>query len=285
MPKRLVRAIFGPHVPGGFRRKSRCLSLLENGLVMHPDFCGRQGFEVGLSILQAELVDHGLPGGWLINWRASEPCLASREAIMFGRTKPEHCYPTVAAIHLSPDDVQFMDENRPKPDASKEDWLAFNLKTSEYITKNSATIYRDGQTSSNCTLHPNAFCPVRWEDSRDDPDRALSMGMGGPHCLPWSRAGEKLGLAHPDLEHYNVFIGEHASGQFDFSLCEEAATMPSDHYAKPMRPLYNVIFVRFGDEDLGVPNLRYRFFGAGSPNNFQREPLLAHYVHEFKNQF
>ena len=98
-------------------------------------------------------------------------------------------------------------------------------------------------------------------------------------------AGEQLGLAHPEMEHYNVFIGEQASGQFDFSLCEEAATMPSDHYAKPMRPLYHVIFVRFGDEDLGVPILRYRFFGAGSPINFQREPMLAHYVHEFKNQF
>ena len=285
MPKRLVRSIFGPRVPGGFRRKSRCLSLLENGLVMHPDFCGRQGFEVALSLLQAEFVDQGLPGGWLINWRASEPCEASRQAILFGRTKPEHCYRTVAAIHLSPDDEKFMNDNRPKPDASKEDWLAFNLLSSEYITKNSATIYRNGQTSSNCTLHPNAHCPVRWEDSRDDSERALSVGMGGPHCLPWSKAGEQLGLAHPEMEHYNVFIGEQASGQFDFSLCEEAATMPADHYAKPMRPKYHVIFVRFGDEDLGVPILRFRFFGAGSPINFQREPMLAHYVHEFKNQF
>jgi len=252
---------------------------------MHPDFCGRQGFEVAFSLLQAEFVDQGLPGGWLINWRASEPCEASRQAILFGRTKPEHCYRTVAAIHLSPDDVQFMNDNRPKPDASKEDWLAFNLLSSEYITKNSATIYRNGQTSSNCTLHPNAHCPVRWEDSRDDSERALSVGMGGPHCLPWSKAGEQLGLAHPEMEHYNVFIGEQASGQFDFSMCEEAATMPSEHYAKPMRPKYHVIFVRFGDEDLGVPILRFRFFGAGSPINFQREPMLAHYVHEFKNQF
>ena len=285
MPKRLVRSIFGPRVPGGYRRKSRCFSILENGLVMHPNSCGRQGFEVALSLLQAELVDQGLPRGWLINWRASEPCEASRQAILFGRTKPEHCYRTVAAIHLSPDDVQFMNDNRPKPDASKEDWLAFNLLSSEYITKNSATIYRDGQTSSNCTLHPNAHCPVRWEDSRDDSERALSVGMGGPHCLPWSIAGEQLGLAHPEMEHYNVFIGEQASGQFDFSLCEEAATMPSEHYTKRMRPLYHVIFVRFGDEDLGVPLLRFRFFGAGSPINFQREPMLAHYVHEFKNQF
>ena len=273
MPKRLARAIFGPHVPGGFRRKSRCLSLLENGLVIHPDFCGRQGFEVGLSILQAELIDHGLPGGWLINWRASEPCQASREAIMFGKAKPEHCYPTVAAIHFSPDDVTFMDKNRPAPGAPKEKWLAFNQLTSEYITANSKNMFRDGQTSSNCTLHPNAFCPVRWEDSRDDSERALSAGMGGPHCLPWSRAGDRLGLAHPDLEHYNIFIGEHASGQFDFSLCEEAATMPPDHYAKPMRPLYNVIFVRFGDEDLGVPSLRYRFFGAGNAPTISKGSL------------
>jgi hypothetical protein len=208
--------------------------MLENGLVMTHDFGGRQGWEVAAALLQSELPQIGLPTGWFIPWRISEPVKKSREAIQTGNqmTRPQHAYAFVEDISLPTDaeDRYLFDRKRPSPEGSLEEWLQYNKWFDQYVKEHANRLFYKGQISRNCKTHPGIPCPVRWEDSRPPCDKAMTIIVAGPHCLPWTRSGDQKGLAHPAQEHYSLCIGEHASALHDISMVEEAPFMPPEHY-------------------------------------------------------
>jgi hypothetical protein len=280
--------LFGPRIPGGLRRHHRTLALLERGLVTHHDYAGRQGFEVALKLVSVDLAFNGLSVPWLCYWRTSETCRRSRLSLENGTLQPEHSFAALEDIHMRPEDIEYCNVRRPSDIADRWAWIEYIENHQKYMDTNAADIFCSGQRSSKCQRHPGKQCPVRWEDSRPLPERALTLGCGGPHCLPWTRGGSRLGVAHPAQEQYNIFIAEHSSGKFDLSLVEEAEDMPPEHYTVRMRPRYKCVYATFGPEDLGLPYCRKRFMGAGlnldsliwvGPNT---EDITAHFLMYFK---
>ena len=195
---------------GGDLRRKRALAFGEHGLVTHHDFAGRQGFEQALELLGVEFGEHGA-APHIINWRTSEKCHGTRRLIEQGKLKPEHSYATLEDVHLNAEiklklkqltkqvrinhDAWIADNPAADPQEVMEAWdEAMTLRNcywKQFIKDNGATLYKPNSASAKCRLHPGMMCPARWQDSRPLHSRAVSIGAGGPHCLPWTRSGSK----------------------------------------------------------------------------------------------
>ena len=114
-----------------------------------------------------------------------------------------------------------------------------------------------------CTLHPGANCKVRWEDTRDDASRSLTIGWGGAECEPWTRSGATLQWQHPGLQAYLLWVGEHAKGHYDVSCMENSVDFESEEYLSRMRKRHHAIIARFGSQHVGAIPCRERLWGAG----------------------
>jgi hypothetical protein len=248
----------------------------------------------------------GLRSDWLVHWRTSEPCKESREAYETGNLllRPVHSFKSIADIHLRDEDIDDFNRRRPTPVPAKllkamtEDeqlavlgkQLHFNNETQEYIRKHQQELFGAAKTSLKCTQHPGEACAVRWSDSRSDLERALSIGCGGPHCTPYSIAGGRLGYAHPAKEYFHQFIGEHASGVYDISFCEEASNMPPEVYCEPMRAKHEVKRAIFCLTDFGIPCARERSMYAATNQETmiwvggKDEDCRAHFLQYFQRR-
>ena len=265
LTQRMVNAIASDdRKPGGMQRIRRMFHLLRQGLVLHHDFSGRQGFEQSLKIIEAELDLWGLRKGWLIIWRSTEKVQLSRMSMMSGKLRPEHCFPVVESLHSNAELLEFIRVTRPYPHDDAELWIEYQRKLMEYVLHNCLSIFPKGAVSENCgnNDHFDRMCPIRWEDSREESQRALTVKTMGPHCTPWCRGGGRLGLAHPNQEQYCLAIGESAAGHYDVNLLEESADMPPDHWVAPMARRHKVIYAILGQEDIGPPAYRTRFNGV-----------------------
>ena len=113
-----------------------------------------------------------------------------------------------------------------------------------------------GQTSKTSLCHPGKTCPVRWENSEGR--KALTMHAGGADCTPYTRAGDRLGFAHPALIPYSYFHNEQASDVMDMKHVEES----SEAWAAELEEDNIVIYIVCGDERIGLMVYRPRFYGG-----------------------
>jgi hypothetical protein len=282
MPDRLAKAIWKG--PGGYLRQGRALALAEGGFVNHVDFQGRQGWEQGLALMEACFARHGVASGWIVNFRGSEKVDVVRKCAEEGGLQAEHSYKFAEDVHLRDCDVKFLRDGEHQivedlrlwkerhPAATLNECIARRLKLKEqffeewslYIERHSESIYASDRFSSSCKLHPDMHCPARWEDTRASTERALTLGSMSPHCQPWCRGGGMLGKSHDGMVPLAVTLGEHAYGCFGLSTMENSGDMPPEVYVGPMRQRHRALWIKSGDNSLGIPLHRYRFFGAGA---------------------
>ena len=164
-----------PSTRAGELRFQRFMGFKENGFVLSTEFSGRQGPEhtvKGIEITLEE--DFAVPSGWVKFWRASEP-MPVLNAVMQSDDnplRPEHLYDKVEEIHRSDADLAWELEAKQATQERGE----FNMKVERRLKEQRKQIYKRGQVSSRCVLHPGKTCPVRWEDTRD---RSVAAPEGG----------------------------------------------------------------------------------------------------------
>ncbi len=114
------------HGQDGEVRRCRLANLFERGVALHTDFSGRQGAEMCLLMVEAEMArlpGFHMPPGWVRLWRASEPCIVLKQAMRQhdSTARPQHLLTTVESAHLDPDDILAIEAKRPPDLVSHED--------------------------------------------------------------------------------------------------------------------------------------------------------------------
>jgi hypothetical protein len=280
MPRHLSHAIwFGE---SGAVRRQRCLALVEKGMVGHHDYSGRQGWEIAFKITEVETKDNGLIDDWFVIWRTSEKSRTMRQGIEQGKLHPEHSFKSVQDLHLGPVEEAKLKELTDECKLSEQQYQSVhanepprviavgvralkqkcNEKWNHYLHQSAENIYYGRRASKRCTLHPGSFCPIRWEDSRPRNERSLTIVTASPHCLPWTRSGSRQGLSHEEIKTYDTAMCEWEGGFYDLAFIEESYDMPAAHFSERMRAVGHVLHVKVGDERLGLPVSRPRFYGA-----------------------
>jgi hypothetical protein len=266
----------------GELRLYRTLRLLENGLVLHTDYSGKQCPEVtlrlwALGVLQhMQKVDHPAlakldASSWpcVVSWRACDISRLSQKVICEGRHKPLHYFEDVAS--RLPDDVrEHLDGLRPDPKADVAVRQAAFETMSAYLDTVKETVFTR-EAKAPCKIHPDCLCPLNWKDPQMPAGkRPLTMNLSGPVCLPWSQLGKEEGMAHMATEAWLIWIKDLEQQMFDFSFLENSKKMPVNLFGDGVGKHCAVISVVHGPEVMGWPVNRSRLLASG----LRRETLV-----------
>ena len=158
-------------------RLIRCLRIVENGLVVHTDYSGKQCPEVGLRLWSSGLLQylekvkhHVLAkldvASWpcVVSWRACDIGRLSQKVICEGCHKPQHYFEDVSS--RLPEEVRKqLCDIRPNP---KSDVMvrkaAFESMNTYLDTVKEKVFTRDAMAP--CKIHPDTMCPVTWKDPK-----------------------------------------------------------------------------------------------------------------------
>ena len=130
-----------------------------------------------------ELSDRwGLPAGWLLFFRITEPRVDLRILHEEGQEKlrPTHVYSCLERLHRRDQDVMFELYNEPSVEGlpSKADLAWWMDEHFEYIEEQAEELFHDRQNTDDCHSHNSvereSKCFVRFEDSRNHFERSRS---------------------------------------------------------------------------------------------------------------
>lgn len=283
---RLLNLVTEKDADGPLRMR-RLRSLVENGLILHEDFAGRQSAAYILSTLQRAL---NLKHSWFINYRSSEQKNYLLKAIEkeSNPLRPQHAYRRVEEINERRVDRQWYHDHYPDlsvcdyPSEEIPHLVEFHTQHHDYLKEKANAIFAPEMFTDTCILHPGSLCRCRREDHRDRREKGITLNWSGPVCNPWCAGSAKRGHAHKSIPSFNWFIME--ARMFDFVMVEASDHQPPSHVVDELKDTHRVFYAYFGPEDEGFPVQRRRLhFGAikhdrlvwlGSPGEDQTESFL-----------
>ena len=207
------------------------LAAVYRGVATHHEFAGRQALEICLKCVEAELDRaYHVDDGWVVIYRTCEKATSLRKHIERGSLCPMHSFGSLENTHLDAGGREWLaNENpiakekyaRPSQMSTEERVAAadFHHRFEQHLKTDDAF---QNLAKAKCFLHPNCpgGCPVKWTDSRSQKERALTVWMGGPLCLPSTRGGARLKDAHPGMAPWYLSKQELIKGKYDVGFVE-----------------------------------------------------------------
>ena len=269
----LFKVLDGEDPRAGDLRKSRLLSCLCTGLIVHTDFSGKLCVEMVFRMLglaassrtasfhdeaAALLADTSFP--WLLLYRAYDNSALCRQVIQGGKFPPTHLIPDLNA-RLPADMRSKLDRLRPSLKAPRADRLKAYERMYAYLEENLDRAFGRDKLCQ-CLMHPGAMCPTAWQDVTAPSmlERPLTVAATGSVCLAWSTFGKREKLAHWSAESWMIWVLEQRRLGLDLVWHENSNNFDVELFIKGMGPAYIVITVVTGPEDLGWPARRRRRF-------------------------
>jgi hypothetical protein len=250
---------------GGAERLRRVASLLETGLIIHTDCSGKCSPEATLEILDVALAENGikLPPGWLVWWRACDNSKLCQRVISKLPRGPAHLFDGMLGklAETAQDAIASM---RPPKKSSMQAKLEAYANMDKYLVEHAALLYSKDAVASNCVLHPDQQCRLRWEDPPGLPEsqRPLTVAIAGPPCRPFSLLGKRDTLGHSDIEALHLWRHDVANADFDLVFVENSSLVYDSLFKEHMPSKYLSKEARWGSQDQGWPVRRTRYYGV-----------------------
>ena len=271
----LFMVLDGEDPRAGDLRKSRLLSCLCTGVIVHTDFSGKQCVEMVFRMLGLAassrtasfhdeaatlLADTSFP--WLLLYRACDNSALCRQVTRGGKFPPTHLIPDLNA-RLPADMRSKLDRLRPSLKAPRADRLKAYERMYAYLEENLDRAFGRDKLCQ-CLMHPGAMCPTAWQDVAAPSmlERPLTVAAAGSVCLAWSTFGKREKLAHWSAESWMIWVLEQRRRGLDLVWHENSNNFDVELFIKGMSPAYIVITVVTGPEDLGWPARRRRRFSC-----------------------
>lgn len=248
-------------------RRSRLLSLWEEGIVVHSDCSGKLTPEATLLLLQRSLSEHGVrfPDEVLFFWRACDRSKVCQTVIQHCGHSPVHLF-TGLLERLPEQHVKEVIAKRPSPDDSKEDRAAAFERMAAYLREHASELYGPAMTAQNCMNHPQGQCAVKFQSPEYlcEKMRPLSLLIVGPSCRPWTRfAGGTDPNSHEDLECWLLWISEISQAEYDIVIMENSEYFPVEElFAAGMPKHYCIKYAKWGSQEQGWPVRRTRTYSV-----------------------
>ena len=258
--------LFSGHDRDSRARRTRLLSLWEEGLVVHSDCSGKLTPEATLVLLRHSLFKHGVsfPEEVLFFWRACDLSKVCQTVIQ-GSTShsPVHLF-TGLLERLPEEHMQQVVALRPAPCDTKEDRAAAFERMGAYLRDHASKMYGPAMTAENCMYHPNGQCAVKFQSPGylSEAMRPLTLMIAGPSCRPWSLfAGGTDPKSHDDLECWLLWISEIARAEYDIVIMENSEHFPVEElFTTGMPKHYCVKYAKWGSQEQGWPVRRTRAY-------------------------
>jgi hypothetical protein len=259
-------------------RAARLESFVGMGVILHTDFSGKQCPEVALRMMCTAMVARGLripqregkPWYWLVPWRCCDIDRVCRRIILGSQPRTEHLMPDLRS--RLPLGLQAEIEDLfPAMDAPNDDKIEAHMQIRDLLEERKFKTFKRGMLVK-CLAHSTSLCPLAWQDpdGSSSRERPLTVNVSGPVCLPWSAFGSGLGLGHPSIPDFYIWLAEMSVMNYDVVAMENSPLMPLHLFVDSMSPSSNVISAIFGPEHLGWPAKRKRLYAAA----LNRESLV-----------
>jgi len=245
-------------------RRSRLLSLWEDGIMVHSDCSGKLTPEAALVLLKHCLHKDGVrfPEEVLFFWRACDKSKLCLSVIQQSSHRPVHLF-TGLLEKLPEKHIKQIAALRPSADASKQKRAEAFDSMGAYLREHSKELYGPHMQANNCVFHPSGTCSVKFQDPPylSPKQRPFSLLIAGPSCRPWTRfAGCSDPSSHEDMECWLLWIAEISEAEYDCVIMENSEFFPVDLFVSGMPKHYSIKYSKFGSQDQGWPVRRTRTY-------------------------
>ena len=258
-PVDLSDAIWGGNTAESRARKACAVALLVRGVVIHSDFSGKRSHEAAFRVHSFAMHYHNMfmppLHQWLRFHRSCDPAEACRKIARWGSYPAAHIFHDVSDYF--PASV-ITEVERLRPNAAAD--LMTKLNSMDDIEQTLRWTSDRGVFKKS----PHAPCAVHTWKEEGCPVFATDVGgshivsCAGTMCTPWSKCGNRLGFAHPDMEsHYkweSITSGHCKHHGLDMCHLEQSDQFPLDDQIRWMHDRgMTTLAIRLAPSDIGWP--------------------------------